>query len=279
MTKAVNPWCFVLHVHPETDLDEAWQILQEKGLTPLYMEEGNEALAKIYIEADERLTTENLLDSFPFIDYVDHEELGSIDWQSQWKNHGLNYYEGYVHIDVPESPSSQWKQLKLLPGAGFGDLSHPTTRLLLMMIKGQVMHKTVVDVGCGSGVLGIYAIASGANDVYAIDIDENALKHSRENVALNVMTEKFTFNQPYDFNPHLEQENEIVILMNMVMSEQKEAWDSLKSLHSQKAICFTSGILIEQKKEYLDLVKEWGWTLLEEKQEEGWLGLRFKTNF
>lgn len=200
----------------------------------------------------------------------------TIDWQAQWEAHGLNFRDGYVHIDIPEAVSPAWQQLKLMPGAGFGDLSHPTTRLMLKLMNDKVSGQYVVDIGCGSGVLALCAVALGAQHVYAIDIDIEALKHSKDNATLNVMEDKLTFFLPEQFElPSYV--GSPVILMNMIMSEQQVAWNSLRSLHHRQGICITSGILAEQKQDYIMMVKEWGWQVDEEQEEQGWLGCRIGT--
>lgn len=277
MKSKTNPWCFVLHINADADLDEAWQILQAAGLTPLYMEEDPGQLVKMYVQASSEQSTEGLLKRFPFIQYAEYEELGDINWEEQWKLHGFNFHDGYVHIDVPEAITADWKQIKLLPGGGFGDMSHPSTRLVLKMMQNVVKGKTVFDIGCGSGVLALVAVALGAQEVFAIDIDGQALDHSKENADLNGMNGKIHFYLTPEFSKVLDPNEKSVILMNMVISEQMEAWSSLKTLHSMKGISLTSGILSEQKEEYLKLVKSWGWKLEEELEEDGWLALKFLT--
>jgi ribosomal protein L11 methyltransferase len=178
-----------------------------------------------------------------------------------------------VHIDVPAAVSEEWKNIRLKPGSGFGDLSHPTTRLVLQMME-NIKDRDIIDIGCGSGVLGVYAVALGARHVYAIDIDEEALKHSHENALVNHMEDKISFYVNADFKLLVDVKGP-VILMNMVMMEQEQAWDSLKSLHELSGVSFVSGILAEQKQAYLDMVKKWGWKLESEVSEEDWLGLKF----
>ncbi len=197
-----------------------------------------------------------------------------VDWRSQWEMHGLNFYDGYVHMEIPDAISEDWKQLKLGPGAGFGDLSHPTTRLVLRMMNDTVANHYVVDIGCGSGVLALCAIALGAKHVIALDIDEKALEHTKENAILNGMNDKLTCSLPDSFAWDFFNEDS-VLLMNMILSEQTQAWKGLKQLHDRHALCVTSGILIEQKSEYIELTKEWGWNLFEERKEQEWMGFKF----
>lgn len=263
--------CWILHVNQATPLDDAWQLLQEIGLSPLYIEEDFENLPQIYMQAPSEFTEDDLLKRFAFIESIDQKELADIDWQSQWETHGLNYHEGYVHIDLPHAIFPHWKQLKLMPGAGFGDLSHPTTRLIIKMMEKHVTNQNVIDIGCGSGVLGLCAVACGAKHVYAIDIDEAALKHTEENAKLNEMHDRFTFSIPQNFSIPADIKAP-VILMNMIIAEQQEAWHSLKALHHNHGICIVSGILAEQEQDYLQLVSRWNWKLSERYEEQGWLG-------
>ena len=76
--------------------------------------------------------------------------------------------------------------LLLDPGMAFGTGSHPTTRLCLQWLCDQVQDGvSVLDYGCGSGILAIAAAKLGAARVLAIDIDGNALKAARDNAARN----------------------------------------------------------------------------------------------
>ena len=79
---------------------------------------------------------------------------------------------------------------RLKPGGGFGDLSHPTTRLMLRMLAQIVAKQDVIDIGCGSGILSLAAAALGSPKVYGIDIEQEAVEHSRNNAIFNNLSEK-----------------------------------------------------------------------------------------
>ena len=186
----------------------------------------------------------------------------AIDWESQWAQHGANYRDGYVHFG----------SLKLKPGPGFGDLSHPTTHLVLNLMANRLEGKNILDIGCGSGILSL-AAAMQAKSVWGIDIDPNAIEHSRENALLN--HQKSSFGTAADFIAAKPQAP-ITILLNMIESEQKEAWDSLKPIHHLVSEAFVSGILKQDRSRYIALTASWGWILKEEREQEGWLGFHFQ---
>jgi ribosomal protein L11 methyltransferase len=76
--------------------------------------------------------------------------------------------------------------LELDPGGGFGTGRHPTTQLLLQQLAARIAGgERVLDVGCGSGVLGLGALRLGAGSVVAADIDQVAVEAARRNAALN----------------------------------------------------------------------------------------------
>jgi ribosomal protein L11 methyltransferase len=193
-----------------------------------------------------------------------------IDWEKQWEAFAPQFHEGLAHIDLKPYGGPI---LLLSPGAGFGDLSHPTTRLALSLMAPYAHKQTVIDIGCGSGILFIAALLLGAKQAIGIDIDPHALDHARKNAALNHVDTLAAFNLNIDTN---QLPNEpFLILINMISSEQTEGWASAAALHGKEAIIIASGILATQRQPYLALTASWGWTLVEEKEEEGWLGFVF----
>ncbi|MBS0604846.1 MAG: 50S ribosomal protein L11 methyltransferase [Verrucomicrobia bacterium] len=194
-----------------------------------------------------------------------------IDWQKQWTDFAPKFHDGFAHIDLETLGGPV---LLLKPGAGFGDLSHPTTRLALALMAPLVWERVVFDIGCGSGILSIAAVLLGAKKAYGIDIDNEAIAHSRENAAANKVETKVFFSNRVD--PEAVPSDSFVIAFNMIESEQKTAWQSVPPLHSKKSFVVASGILSSQKDSYLSLTKSWGWVLIEEREEEGWAGFIFK---
>ncbi len=89
-------------------------------------------------------------------------------------------------------PDPQALNIVVDPGLAFGTGSHPTTRLCLQWLEANVRGgESVLDYGCGSGILAIAAAKLGAADVAGIDIDADAVRAARANAAANGVTARF----------------------------------------------------------------------------------------
>lgn len=117
---------------------------------------------------------------------ISTDEIDEADYENEWKK----YYKPIVtkHITVvptwikyDQKPDE--KIMRLDPGMAFGTGSHATTRMCLELM--DVEGKDVIDVGCGSGILGIGAKLCGAKSVYMCDIDDQAVRFARENAEQN----------------------------------------------------------------------------------------------
>ncbi|MBR7539147.1 50S ribosomal protein L11 methyltransferase, partial [Mycobacterium tuberculosis] len=77
------------------------------------------------------------------------------------------------------------------PGLAFGTGYHATTRLCIDWLTEQPLQdKVVIDYGCGSGILGIAALLLGANQVYAVDIDPQAVLATHQNAERNKVADQ-----------------------------------------------------------------------------------------
>ena len=249
-------------------IDQAWHLLESVGIEILYSNEDEDQF-EIYA----LIPSKDLLSLFDWIKEISPYTLPSIDWDEQWAMHAQNFHEGYASIDFSEFGRKK-AELKLQPGPGFGDLSHPTTRLMLKLLAKYLNKQTVIDIGCGSGILALAALRMDATYATGIDIDESAVHHSYLNACLNQLEEKCHFCTPEQFKWLLTSQPTL-LLMNMIQSEQKIAWSSLSSLHAQPGECLTSGIRKEERETYLSMTSNWGWKLKEEEEEEGWVAFYF----
>jgi ribosomal protein L11 methyltransferase len=106
------------------------------------------------------------------------------------------------HEKVAEVTQADAVLLRLDPGLAFGTGTHPTTALCLEWLASQDLSgKTVLDYGCGSGVLAIAALLLGAERAVCVDIDPQALIATRSNAADNGVADRVTALLPGDFVP------------------------------------------------------------------------------
>ena len=296
---------FCLKINNPFTLEQAWKDVEEAGISLLYGSKENDE-AELIIEHPS-----GEIPPFAWIKSCELYQLPAIDWEAQWQQHGQDFYDGHVHVSF-EKYGLKLAPLALKPGPGFGDLSHPTTHLMLDLMIQQPRFKHVIDVGCGSGILSLVAAKLGANDVWGVDIDPAALQHSIENTAVNNLENQCHFCLPENLvlSPDKEaifvissqepaekrsltdaplqpaglpdkimkgDDKEVLILLNMISSEQQVAWAALPALHSLSATIISSGIPAADRTNYLNLVQGWGWLLQSEVKKEGWLGFVFRT--
>lgn len=181
-----------------------------------------------------------------------------VDWEQQWASFAENFHDGKAHIDL--SRFGVEKTLLLLPGPGFGDLSHPTTSLMLTLMKGRIQGKTILDIGCGSGILTLAALYLEAKSAYGVDIDPEAVAHAHKNLKLNRLKGDFSLKIP--------KHRYEIALMNMIFPEQQVVMKQ----PIQADLWITSGIMVSQKEDYLVLTKSWGWKLETEEIQDEWMG-------
>lgn len=121
------------------------------------------------------------------------ELLEDRDWERAWMDKFQPMCFGqrlWICPSWKEPPLADAVNLLLDPGLAFGTGTHPTTALCLQWLDGHdVEGKTVIDYGCGSGILAIAALLLGAASVIAVDIDPQALLATRDNANRNGIEE------------------------------------------------------------------------------------------
>lgn len=149
-------------------------------------------------------------------------ELGEREWRESYKAHFKPSRFGRLHwVPVWERPSYSLPPgevaLWLDPGLAFGTGNHETTRLCcerLVALAGRGVNRSVIDAGCGSGILALSAALLGFHPVYAFDVDPEAVRVSRDNAELNGLAGRVEF-APADLAAGLAGRTAEVVLANI----------------------------------------------------------------
>ncbi|MHC5225140.1 50S ribosomal protein L11 methyltransferase [Ignatzschineria sp. LJL83] len=122
---------------------------------------------------------------------VETHEVEDKDWVRAWQDHykpikfGENLWICPTHLPSPEPEIAT---VRLDPGLAFGTGTHPTTALCLEWLSEnhqEINHETIIDYGCGSGILGIAGLLLGAKECFSTDIDPQAIYATEQNAERN----------------------------------------------------------------------------------------------
>lgn len=166
-----------------------------------------------------------------------------------------------------EAPDADAINIALDPGLAFGTGSHPTTRLCLRWLDAHIQaNETVLDYGCGSGILAIAAKKVGAGQTHGVDIDPQAMIASRQNAEQNGVDIAF-------FLPDEVPEGEYdVVIANILTNPLKALAPMLASRVRAGGRIALSGILAEQADDVAAIYAAW-FDLNPPVIEEGWVCL------
>ncbi len=160
--------------------------------------------------------------------------------------------------------------LALDPGLAFGTGSHPTTHLCLQWLdanQARLSQKTVLDYGCGSGILGIAAEKLGAATVLGIDIDAQAVQSSRDNAVQNAcIASQWAL-------PDVALSTYDVVVANILTNPLKVLAPLLCGAVASGGSIVLSGVLARQADEVLAVYREWVPNIAVWKTHEGWVCL------
>lgn len=261
---------------------------------------------RAYLPADETLeeTRQKLEESLYFLGMIQplpaptFTPIADQNWMEAWKTRYQPIPIGKKQIIVPvwmDSPDPTRISIRIDPGMAFGTGTHPTTQLCLELletltvddepqtVEGQLpstVHglSSVIDVGCGSGILSVAALKLGAEIALGVDIDEASVKNSRENADNNgipaekfliglgsvaeIKSGKFAFSQAP------------LVLANILAPILIRLFDAgLADLIVPGGAIILSGILEHQAKDVVAAGEKYGLKLVDQRQINDWVAL------
>ncbi|WJW82256.1 50S ribosomal protein L11 methyltransferase [Moellerella wisconsensis] len=175
------------------------------------------------------------------------EQIEDKDWEREWMDnfHPMRFGQRlWICPSWREVPDPTAVNVMLDPGLAFGTGTHPTTSLCLEWLDGlDLVGKTVIDFGCGSGILAIAALKLGAAQAIGIDIDPQAILASRDNAERNNVSDKLTLYLAKDAPQDLSAD---VVVANILAGPLKELAPIIGALPKSGAHLGLSGVLATQ---------------------------------
>ena len=216
-----------------------------------------------------------ILDSPEFEISFSHHEVVQTNWNKEWeKNFNPIQVDGQVSVRAPfhENPSLNF-DIVIEPKMSFGTGHHETTHMMIQhLLALDLNNKRVLDMGCGTGILAIFAEMKGANPIYAIDIDNWCYQNSLENVQRNDCHHITVLEG--DASVLKENKYDLIIAninRNILLSDMKTYTDCLH----EKGILLLSGFYKEDVAIIEDEVTKCGLIFQKMIQKNNWVALKY----
>ncbi|HEX9389657.1 MAG TPA: 50S ribosomal protein L11 methyltransferase [Anaerolineales bacterium] len=259
---------------------------------------------RAYLEINDQIeeTRQKLEESLYYLGRIQplpaasYKEIADQNWMEAWKQHYKPILIGKRLVILPawmDSPDPNRIAIKIDPGMAFGTGTHPTTQLCLELMEKYfddraqaINHQlssmvnrplSIIDVGCGSGILSIAAIRLGATSALGVDIDSGSIDNARENANANsigdelilgvgsvqeILDDKFPFRKAP------------LVVANILAPMIIRLFNAgLAELSEEPGVILLSGILQEQAQNVIEVAQAKGLKMNEQKQMGDWVAL------
>lgn len=271
-----------IYIEDYTDLEQAAMEIAHIDLIDedLLKKDRSKAVVHIYISPEE-----NPGEAVAFLserynaEGIKHEIDLSVcrnqDWENNWKEYFKPMEVGEKLLIRPvwdDNYDAKGRTvLDIEPGLAFGSGGHDTTRLCLETLEKHISPDTeLLDIGCGSGILGIAGLLLGAKSATGVDIDELAVKTARENGKMNGFDEpEFTVFQG-NLTDKVHGKFDVVaanIVADIIVMFTKDAGQFLK----EDGLFITSGIIDTREQDVLEAFEKYGFEVVGRHESCGWL--------
>jgi len=256
---------------------------------------------RAYLEMNDQIeeTRQKLEESLYYLGRIQplpaasYKQIADQNWMEAWKQHYKPILIGERLVIVPawmDSPDPNRIPIRIDPGMAFGTGTHPTTQLCLELMEkifedgssnfvpaSSIVRSpgSVIDVGCGSGILSIAALKLGAKSALGVDIDAGSIVNARENADANeigdelmlevgsvqeILDGRFTFRKA------------TLVLANILAPVIVRLFDAgLAELIEENGVIILSGILDEQASRVIEAAQPKGLRMNERKQMGDWV--------
>ena len=246
----------------------------------LLKKDRTKGIIHIYINPDENPMEatsflKERLDSIGIENEIELDDCLTEDWQNNWKQ----YYHA-MPIGKKLLIRPLWEEdydaddrvvLNIEPGLAFGTGSHPTTKLCLETLEDYVNeNSTVLDIGCGSGILSIAALLLGAKSAFGVDIDSLAVKTAVANANENGFGEPEFTAVKGDLSDNVSGKFNLVvanIVADVIMEFNKQVGEYL----SDDGVYITGGIIENREEDVLNSFRANDFEPVKRAENNGWL--------
>ena len=222
------------------------------------------------------LITPETTDPTVFARILSVEIIPDTDWETTWRE-GLGAVEAGKRLVVRPSwveYDNRDKRIEIVidPKMAFGTGGHATTFLCLEALeKIDPSGKTVLDAGCGSGVLSIAALKLGASHAFGFDNDPPSIENARENAALNNVADRAVFSgadlSTVDAAPA------DIVLANLISGVLVAYLDRFRDFTAPGGIVVFSGLLAEEEEMFLGHLRGKGFSVIEIGHRDEWIAI------
>ena len=266
------------------------QIESDDGIAYLsfYLEEDvdkEEMLAKVRNEFEAMRAYANVGEGT-----IEESQTEDLDWVNNWKQ----YFHQFYVDDILIIPS--WEEVKpededkmiihIDPGTAFGTGMHETTQLCIRQLKKHVTKETrILDVGCGSGILGMLALKFGAAYSVGTDLDPCAIDATYENMEVNGITrdqyEVMIGNiiDDKEVQDKVGYDNYDIVVANILADVLVPLTPVILNQLKKGGVYITSGIIDDKEDTVVEAVKAAGLEVLEVTYQGEWVSVTARKNF
>lgn len=211
--------------------------------------------------------------------YAGYSLVDDEDWSTAWKK----YYKPF-HISDSVVIKPSWEVydrqageivVELDPGMAFGTGTHETTRLCSQLLEKYVKKgDTVIDVGCGTGILSIIAVKLGAEKATAIDIDDVAARVTRENCDINGVSNSIEVRK--GVLSDLEPFKADIVVANIIADVVIKLAEPMPRYLKKGGLLLTSGIIRERREDVVRTYTGLGFETVQIDEMGEWVAIVFR---
>jgi ribosomal protein L11 methyltransferase len=219
-----------------------------------------------------------ILNSKEFEVEFEVKKIENKNWNEEWeKNYAPVEINEYCTVRAPFHKSSKKTyDIIIKPEMSFGTGHHETTQLMIdFLFEQNLVNKKICDVGCGTGILSIIAEKTGAIEVDAVDIALNCIENTIDNINRNnckkintkLCSSEGLLGKTYDF-----------ILSNITLNNLKDNFKNFENIAKQNTILIISGFYNKDLKNINQMLKDYGFELIEFKTKNRWVASKYCCN-